>query len=124
MRDRAVWSACLAHNQEVGGSNPSPATKIGKFKNDLPIIYLTRDLMALAELWSSSRFASVGTNNSSLTGRHTEDTAAQLSMPKIITFSSIHEKDHSKFPDVVIRPKTNLVDLPRPQLSLRMGFGQ
>ncbi len=25
-RDRAVWSARLAHNQEVVGSNPSPAT--------------------------------------------------------------------------------------------------
>ena len=26
MRGRAVWSARLAHNQEVGGSNPPPAT--------------------------------------------------------------------------------------------------
>ena len=26
-RDGAVWSARLAHNQEVVGSNPTPATK-------------------------------------------------------------------------------------------------
>ena len=26
-RGGAVWSARLAHNQEVGGSNPPPATK-------------------------------------------------------------------------------------------------
>ena len=26
MRGRAVRSACLAHNQEDGGSNPPPAT--------------------------------------------------------------------------------------------------
>lgn len=26
LQDRAVWSACLAHNQEVVGSNPTPAT--------------------------------------------------------------------------------------------------
>ena len=32
-RDGAVWSARLAHNQEVVGSNPTPATKKLFFKN-------------------------------------------------------------------------------------------
>ena len=31
-RDGAVWSARLAHNQEVVGSNPTPATKRLFFK--------------------------------------------------------------------------------------------
>lgn len=28
LRGRAVRSACMAHNHEVGGSNPPPATNI------------------------------------------------------------------------------------------------